>query len=260
MIRYVIRRLLLIIPTLLGVMLVIFTINFFIPGDPAILALGTNYSEEAYAEKRAEMGLDQPFIVRYVDYVVGVATRLDLGTSYDSHQPVSKEIFSSRLGITLKVGILHNQPQLEQTSVTAPPKKSAGKSGGNPSFDSTTAESLSDMFSVFFSGGGKKNELDDYRSGGSKFTPLQSGQQVSSYQALEENLKKRSGTIKIITGHTGWTDDLEFAFRHRTELCAPFKKRMHDPAAPYDGYDETDDTEEKARGARLAKQVDHAGK
>ena len=62
------------------------------------------------------------------------------------------------------------------------------------------------------------------------------------------------------TGYTGWTDDLEFAFRHRTELCAPFKKRMHDPAAPYDGYDEADDTEEKARSVRLAKQIDHAGK
>ena len=106
MIRYVIRRLLLIIPTLLGVMLVIFTINYFIPGDPAVLALGNNYTEEAYEAKRAEMGLDQPFVVRYVDYVVGVATRLDLGTSYDSHQSVSKEIFTSRLGITLKVGLL----------------------------------------------------------------------------------------------------------------------------------------------------------
>ena len=80
---------------------------------------------------------------------------------------------------------------------------------------------------------------------------------VRSLEALEENLKKRSSAIKIITGHTGWTDDLEFAFRHRTELCAPFKKRMHDPAAPYDGYDETDDTEEKARSVRLAKQIDH---
>ena len=106
MIRYIIRRLLLIIPTLLGVMLVIFTINFFIPGDPAILALGSNYTEEAYQEKRAEMGLDKSFVEQYVDYVVGVATRLDLGTSYDSHQPVSREIFQSRLGITLKVGLL----------------------------------------------------------------------------------------------------------------------------------------------------------
>ena len=84
---------------------------------------------------------------------------------------------------------------------------------------------------------------------------------VKSLEALEKNLRGRgrSGTIKIITGHTGWTDDLDFAFRHRTELCAPFKKRMHDPDAPYDGYDERDDTEEKARGLRLAKQIDHAG-
>ena len=82
---------------------------------------------------------------------------------------------------------------------------------------------------------------------------------VKSLGALEENLQKRNQAIKIITGHTGWTDDLEFAFRHRTELCAPFKKRMHDPAAPYDGYDESDDTEEKARSARLAKQIDYAG-
>lgn len=54
---------------------------------------------------------------------------------------------------------------------------------------------------------------------------------VKSLAALERKLKRRTGTIKIITGHTGWTDDLEFAFRHRTELCAPFRKRMHDPNA-----------------------------
>lgn len=82
---------------------------------------------------------------------------------------------------------------------------------------------------------------------------------VRSLEALEENLKRRNKTIKIITGHTGWTDDLAFAFRHRTELCAPFRKRVHDPDAPYDGYDETEDTEEKARSVRLIKQIDHSG-
>lgn len=106
MLRYALRRLLLIIPTLLGVMLVIFTINYFIPGDPALLALGNNYTEEAYEAKREEMGLDKSFVERYVSYVAGVVTKLDLGTSYDSKQPVSKEIFTSRLGITLKVGLL----------------------------------------------------------------------------------------------------------------------------------------------------------
>lgn len=83
---------------------------------------------------------------------------------------------------------------------------------------------------------------------------------VKSLAALERKLKRRTGTIKIITGHTGWTDDLEFAFRHRTELCAPFKKRMHDPNAPYDGYEEEGDTEQNARGIRLIKQIDYAAK
>ncbi len=83
---------------------------------------------------------------------------------------------------------------------------------------------------------------------------------VQSLEKLEANLKRRSGRMKIITGHTGWTDDLEFAFRHRAELCAPFKKRMHDPDAPYNGYEESDDTEEKARSVILKKQIDHTPK
>ena len=83
---------------------------------------------------------------------------------------------------------------------------------------------------------------------------------VKSLAVLEENLKRRNESIKIITGHTGWTDNLELAFRHRAELCAPFKKRMHDPNAPYDGYEESEDTEQSARGAWLAKQIDYAAK
>ena len=41
--------------------------------------------------------------------------------------------------------------------------------------------------------------------------------------------------------NTGWTDNLEFAFAHKDKLCSPFKKRVHDPSAPYDAYDESDD-------------------
>lgn len=76
---------------------------------------------------------------------------------------------------------------------------------------------------------------------------------VRSLEKLEKNLRARRGTIKIITGHTGWTDDLDFAFRHRAEICKPFTKKYTDPEAPYDGYIEDDDTEEKARTIRLAK-------
>ena len=76
---------------------------------------------------------------------------------------------------------------------------------------------------------------------------------VRSLETLERNLRARNRPLKIITGHTGWTDDLDFAFLHRTELCKPFTKKYVDPTAPYDGYEEDDDTEEKARNTLLGK-------
>ena len=76
---------------------------------------------------------------------------------------------------------------------------------------------------------------------------------VRSLEKLEQNLRARKRPIKIITGHTGWTDDLDFAFRYRTEICKPFTKKYTDPTAPYDGYVEDDDTETNARSVRLTK-------
>lgn len=78
---------------------------------------------------------------------------------------------------------------------------------------------------------------------------------IRSLAALEEKLRVRGLHPKIITGHTGWTDDLDFAFAHRDKVCNAYvKQKPHDPNAPYDGYDESDDTEEKARSVRLKKQ------
>ena len=76
---------------------------------------------------------------------------------------------------------------------------------------------------------------------------------VRSLEKLEKELRRRNKKIKIITGHTGWTDDLDFAFAHRAELCKPFTEKYTDPAAPYDGYIEDDDTEESARTVQLRK-------
>lgn len=76
---------------------------------------------------------------------------------------------------------------------------------------------------------------------------------VESLEKLEKNLRARNKSFKIITGHTGWTDDMDFAFAHRTELCRPFTKKYEDPSAPYDGYIEDDDTEENARKNPLRK-------
>ena len=69
--------------------------------------------------------------------------------------------------------------------------------------------------------------------------------------ALEEKLEKRGLRPLFITGHTGWTDNFAFAFAHKEQLCSPFGKRVHDPNAPYDAYDESDDTEAGAKSGYL---------
>ena len=74
---------------------------------------------------------------------------------------------------------------------------------------------------------------------------------VRSLAELEEKLRGRGLRPYFVTGHTGWTENFAFAFAHREALCSPFKKKVHDPSAPYDAYDESDDTEEGAKGERL---------
>ena len=78
---------------------------------------------------------------------------------------------------------------------------------------------------------------------------------VQSLEKLEKSIRARKQPIWMITGHTGWTDDLDFAFMHRAEICRPFTKKYKDPSAPYDGYIEDDDTEDLARNAVLKKVV-----
>ena len=69
---------------------------------------------------------------------------------------------------------------------------------------------------------------------------------VRSLGILEARLKKMGVKPLFITGHTGWTDNFKFAFAHKDQLCSPFKKKVHDPTAPYDAYEESDDTRENA--------------
>ena len=78
---------------------------------------------------------------------------------------------------------------------------------------------------------------------------------LRSLRRLEDNIRARNRRIAVITGHTGWTDDLDFAFAHREEICKPFTKRYTDPDAPYDGYEESEDTEARARTVLLAKKT-----
>jgi len=70
---------------------------------------------------------------------------------------------------------------------------------------------------------------------------------LQSLARLEKIIRGKKRKIKIITGHTGYTDDLDFAFAHIDKVCSLFSKRVPNPNAPYDGYDESEDTEENAK-------------
>ena len=67
-------------------------LNAFSPGDPATQLVGENASAEAIEAMREQLGLNKPVVQRFIDYVAGVVTRLDLGTSYQSRCPVRDEI------------------------------------------------------------------------------------------------------------------------------------------------------------------------
>ena len=81
------------IPILLGVTLIIFYMTYITPGDPAIMTLGEGAPTEAIEALREEMGLNDPFLVRYFSYVINVIQG-DLGTSFATRRSVADEIFA----------------------------------------------------------------------------------------------------------------------------------------------------------------------
>ena len=93
MVKYTVKRLLILIPILIGVAFIIFTIMDFTPGDPAIRILGPESSVEAREQLRVELGLEQPFWIRFFEYVKDVVTDLDFGESYRTGNPVFEDIF-----------------------------------------------------------------------------------------------------------------------------------------------------------------------
>src|SRR5690625_2690769 len=85
--KYVLMRLLHIIPVLLGATFVVFALLSLSPGDPAQLILGLGARPEELEMMREQLGLNDPLLVRYVKYMAGVVTG-DFGTSYTTRQPV----------------------------------------------------------------------------------------------------------------------------------------------------------------------------
>jgi len=104
MLKYAFRRIMAMIPVLIGISLVIFTLLYFTPGDPARMMLGDLATEAEVQALRDEMGLNDGFAVRYFRYM-GDLLKGDLGTSYVSKLPVTEEIMS-RLPVTVLVAFL----------------------------------------------------------------------------------------------------------------------------------------------------------
>jgi len=94
MFAYFLRRLLLMIPVILGVILVVTATLDFIPGDPAELLLGQFATPESIQTLRHELNLDQPFFIRYLRYV-GDLFRGNLGRSITLKRAVSEEIMET---------------------------------------------------------------------------------------------------------------------------------------------------------------------
>jgi ABC-type dipeptide/oligopeptide/nickel transport system permease component len=92
---------LLLVPTLLGVVTLVFVVLRVIPGDPAIQLAGDTAQRQDVEAVRRELGLDRPMGVQYLDYLRRVATG-DLGVSFRTRSPVSAEI-AARLGATLEL-------------------------------------------------------------------------------------------------------------------------------------------------------------
>jgi peptide/nickel transport system permease protein len=107
MFRYIIRRLLLVIPTLFGAATLVFILMRLVPGDICLVRLGsggTSFTAAALDACHAEIGINRPWIVQYLDFLWGMVT-FDLGDSMWSGKPVIQEI-ATRLPISLEVAIV----------------------------------------------------------------------------------------------------------------------------------------------------------
>ena len=93
------------LPVLLGVSLLVFTMMYFSPGDPARIILGETATDADVTALRHDMGLDKSFLEQYFDYVGKAAFHLDLGTSYLTRRPVATEIWA-RFPTTMLLTIL----------------------------------------------------------------------------------------------------------------------------------------------------------
>ena len=104
MTTYILKRLLTLFPILFGISVVVFLILHLVPGDPALIMLGTDATDEAVRALRVSMGLDKPLPVQYVNWISDIL-RGDFGTSIRTGEPILPEILE-RFAVTLQLTLL----------------------------------------------------------------------------------------------------------------------------------------------------------
>ena len=122
MLAYILRRIVLLVPVLLGLSMMVFAIGRLLPGDPVMLAAGPNASKEEIAALSAEFGLDQSIPVQYWRYLTGLLQG-DWGRSLQTRGPVLEDL-KVYLPATLELVIaamlvVSTSPSLAQTKCEA---------------------------------------------------------------------------------------------------------------------------------------------
>ncbi|MBC8536427.1 ABC transporter permease [Clostridiales bacterium BX7] len=107
MVKYVLKRILQLIPVLIAVIFLIYVLQFMAKGDPALMKLGPDATPEQLEEWRESYGLNDPLLVQFGKYLWGIVTRGDLGTSYRTGQSVTSEILA-RWPVTFVLAIATN--------------------------------------------------------------------------------------------------------------------------------------------------------
>lgn len=103
--KYILKRMLQMIPVLLGVIVVVFTILYLTPGDAAQTMLGTGATEEELAAMRAKLGTDQSYIVQLGRYIKNLVLHGDFGTSWVTGRSVTTELLE-RFPVTMRLAAL----------------------------------------------------------------------------------------------------------------------------------------------------------
>lgn len=102
--RYIVKRLIMLIPVVIGVSFLIFALMYFAPGDPAAMALGESATPEAIHQWNEDHGLNDPFFVQYGKYMWKIVSEFDFGSSYRTGRSVT-DMLMRRFPVTLMLAL-----------------------------------------------------------------------------------------------------------------------------------------------------------